>query len=172
MTDYTFLIDILLDALFAAFAAIGFAIISNPPRKAILISALLAAIGHGLRYFLMHSSLFGFRVTVASFFASFAIGLISIPFAKKIHFPAEVFSFPSLLPMIPGMFAYKTLLAVNRLLHDAQGGEAMSYIVDICQNGLTTIFILFSLVLGVSIPVFIFHKQSFSITRRENIEKK
>ena len=54
MTDYTFLIDILLDALFAAFAAIGFAIISNPPRKAILISALLAAIGHGLRYFLMH----------------------------------------------------------------------------------------------------------------------
>ncbi len=165
MTDTNFLIDILLDGLFAAFAAIGFAIISNPPRRAILISALLAAIGHGLRYFLMNSELFGMRVTIASFFAAFIIGLISIPFAKSIHCPAEVFAFPSLLPMIPGMFAYKTLLAINRLLHSAGENNNIDCIVSIFQNGLTTIFILFALVLGVSIPVFMFQKHSFSMTR-------
>lgn len=42
-----FITEIIQDGAFAAIAAIGFAIISNPPRKAILISALLAAIGHG-----------------------------------------------------------------------------------------------------------------------------
>lgn len=52
-----FITEIIQDGAFAAIAAIGFAIISNPPRKAILISALLAAIGHGLRYFLMHTAM-------------------------------------------------------------------------------------------------------------------
>ena len=44
------------DGLFAAVAGVGFAIISNPPRKALLICALLACVGHGIRYFLMHNS--------------------------------------------------------------------------------------------------------------------
>ena len=41
------------DGLLAAVAAIGFAVISNPPRKAIFISALLAAVGHALRFYLI-----------------------------------------------------------------------------------------------------------------------
>ena len=44
------------DGLFAAVAGMGFAIISNPPRKALVICALLACIGHGIRYFLMHNT--------------------------------------------------------------------------------------------------------------------
>ena len=116
MNDYKFIIDILLDGVFAAIAAIGFSIISNPPRKAIYICALLAAVGHGFRYFLMYSSFFSLRITLASFFAALLIGLLAIPFAKKIKCPAEVFSFQSLLPMIPGMYAYKTILSINKML--------------------------------------------------------
>ena len=52
MMNIDFITATVLDGAFAAVAAIGFAIISNPPRKAILISAFLAAVGHGLRYFL------------------------------------------------------------------------------------------------------------------------
>ena len=40
-----FLSSILLDGLMAAIAATGFAVISNPPKRAIAVSALLAAIG-------------------------------------------------------------------------------------------------------------------------------
>ena len=46
--------QLLADGIFAAVASIGFAVISNPPRKAIFISALLAAIGHALRYYLLN----------------------------------------------------------------------------------------------------------------------
>ena len=101
MMNIDFITATVLDGAFAAVAAIGFAIISNPPRKAILISAFLAAVGHGLRYFLMHAHLFTMDIATASFFAAVSIGLLAIPFAKAIHCPAEVFSFPSLLPMIP-----------------------------------------------------------------------
>ena len=105
MIDYEFIQAIIYDGLFAAVAAIGFAIISNPPRKALAISAFLAAVGHGLRYFLLHTEMFTMDIATASFCAAVSIGLLAIPFAKFIHCPAEVFSFPSLLPMIPGMFA-------------------------------------------------------------------
>lgn len=46
--------DILLDGLFAAVAAIGFGAISDPPMRAFPRIALLAAIGHALRFTLMH----------------------------------------------------------------------------------------------------------------------
>lgn len=165
MMNIDFITATVLDGAFAAVAAIGFAIISNPPRKAILISAFLAAVGHGLRYFLMHAHLFTMDIATASFFAAVSIGLLAIPFAKAIHCPAEVFSFPSLLPMIPGMFAYKSILALTKFMQTKDETDSLRYLVDFCHNGSTTIFVLFALVVGAAVPVFIFHRQSFTATR-------
>ena len=47
--------SILLDGLMAAIAATGFAVISNPPRRAIAVSAVLAAVGHAFRFYMLHS---------------------------------------------------------------------------------------------------------------------
>ena len=165
MMNIEFITATVLDGAFAAVAAIGFAIISNPQRKPILISAFLAAVGHGLRYFLMHAHLFTMDIATASFFAAVSIGLLAIPFAKAIHCPAEVFSFPSLLPMIPGMFAYKSILALTKFMQTKDETDSLRYLVDFCHNGSTTIFVLFALVVGAAVPVFIFHRQSFTATR-------
>lgn len=158
-----FVESVLLDGLFAAIAATGFAVISNPPRKAVLISAFMAAVGHGLRFYLLKGG--SLDIATASFLAAFAIGLLSIFFAKLIHCPAEVFSFPSLLPMIPGMFAYKTILAIMKFLQSRDEMMAMSNLLDIFKNGITTVLVLFALVIGAAIPLFIFYKQSFQMTR-------
>ena len=87
-----FWIAVLLDGVAAAIAAIGFAVISNPPRRAVLIAALLAAIGHACRFYLLQRT--PFDLTSSTLFASFTIGMLSMMFAKIIHCPAEVFSFP------------------------------------------------------------------------------
>lgn len=72
--------ELLVDGLMAAIAATGFAIISNPPRKAIYLSAVLAAIGHALRYFLVnHAST---DIVTATVISSFTIGMITIFFAS------------------------------------------------------------------------------------------
>ena len=54
MIDWQILGSVIADAIGAALAAIGFAVISNPPRRAILSAALLAAGGHRLRFVLLH----------------------------------------------------------------------------------------------------------------------
>ncbi|WP_321331125.1 threonine/serine exporter family protein [uncultured Bacteroides sp.] len=168
MINIDFVQAIIYDGLFAAVAAIGFAIISNPPRKALAISAFLAAVGHGLRYYLLHSEVFTIDIATASFFAAMAIGLLSIPFAKYVHCPAEVFSFPALLPMIPGMFAYKSILYLTKFMQSKDQTASFQFIEQFFRNGITTIFVLFALVVGVAIPVFFFHRQSFSATRLLN----
>nr|WP_320038627.1 threonine/serine exporter family protein [uncultured Bacteroides sp.] len=170
MINYDFIEAIIFDGLFAAIASIGFAVISNPPRKAILVSAFLAAVGHGLRYCLLHST--SLDIASASFIAAFSIGMLSIFFAKRIHCPAEVFSFPSLLPMIPGMFAYKTILALVKFIQCKDDSASVDIIVAIFRNGLTATFVMFALVVGVAVPMFIFHKQSFAVTRILKLVKK
>ena len=45
--------EILSDGFFAAVAAIGFGAISDPPMRAFPVIALLAAVGHALRFVLM-----------------------------------------------------------------------------------------------------------------------
>ena len=47
--------QLLNDGLFAAIAAIGFGSISNVPIRIFKGCALLAAIGHAMRYLLMHA---------------------------------------------------------------------------------------------------------------------
>ena len=153
------------DGLFAAVAAIGFAIISNPPRRALLICALLACVGHGVRYFLMHNSGIMLDQVTASAIAGFAIGLLAVPFAMRIHCPAECFAFPSLLPMVPGMFAYKAvrdLINIVRLPDD----YTVEYVARFFHNGSLTLLVMFGMVVGCIIPIFIFHRQSFSVTRQ------
>ena len=49
-------LSVLFDGFLAAIAAIGFAVISNPPKKAVFIAALLAAVGHACRYYLLHQT--------------------------------------------------------------------------------------------------------------------
>lgn len=151
------------DGLLAAVAAAGFAVISNPPRKAVWLSALLAALGHALRYFLINRT--GTDIVTSTVIASFSIGMVTIFFAKLIHCPAEVFSFPSLLPMIPGMYAYRTFLSLMHFIQAKDPDVVQGAMIDILHNGTLTVSILFALVLGVSLPLFIFHRQSFLMTR-------
>ena len=154
------------DGLFAAVAGVGFAIISNPPRKALLVCALLACVGHGVRYFLMHNSNLMLDQVTASTIAGFVIGLLAVPFAMRIHCPAECFAFPSLLPMVPGMFAYK---AVRDLINIVRLPDeyTMEYVSRFFHNSSLTMLVMFGMVVGCIIPIFIFHRQSFSVTRGE-----
>lgn len=109
-----FWLPIITDGLFAAIAAIGFAVISNPPKRVILIVAILGAIGHACRFYLLYHT--PLNLTISSLFAAFGIGMLSMLAARLVRCPAEVFSFPALLPMIPGMYAYKTVLALIRFM--------------------------------------------------------
>ncbi len=155
-----------IDAFFAAIAATGFAVISNPPIRAVAVSALLSAIGHSFRFYLMREV--SLDIATATFMASVLIGSLSFIFAKLIRCPNEVFTFPSLLPMVPGMYAYNMFLSLSKFIRQSSDTTMhQNLIEDIFSNGLTAIFVMMALVVGVSLPVMLFHKESFTVTRKK-----
>ena len=106
--------DILLDGLFAAVAAIGFGAISDPPMRAFPRIALLAAIGHALRFTLIHCA--ALDIATASLFAAFAIGMGSLWLGRGVRCPMTCLYIPALLPMVPGIYAYKTVFSLIMFL--------------------------------------------------------
>ena len=159
------LINILQDAFFAALAAIGFASISNPPTRAYKYCALIAAIGHSLRYLLMNNGVIHLHIILASTLAAFSIGLFAVFLAPKAKCPAETCFFPALLPMIPGMYAYRTVAAMVLCLYHQEEAEFTHYFYLLSYNGLTCMFIVLGMVIGATVPIFLFKNTSFQATR-------
>ena len=159
------LVNIFEDGFFAAIAAIGFSSISNTPRRAYLTCALIAAVGHAIRYVLTLPDLGGLHIIPASTVASFAIGMFSVLFASRIKCPAEVCFFPALLPMIPGMYAYRTVEALLSCLYHTREEVFVHYLYLFAFNGFTCAFIILGMVVGATIPVFLLKKLSFTATR-------
>ncbi len=168
MIGWEYIGAVLQDGLFAAVAAVGFAVISNPPARAIPVAALLAAIGHALRFCL--AGMIG--ISAASLAGAFAVGICGLLAARLVRCPIEVLSFPALLPMIPGMYAYKTILGLLRFLRESDVEMQQRIMVDIFGNGLTTVFVMFALVAGVSLPTLLFHRQTLLVTRRTEMAKR
>ncbi|MCM1109134.1 MAG: threonine/serine exporter family protein [Clostridium sp.] len=167
MLDFTFICRTLEDALFAAIAGTGFAIISNPPLRTLAASALLAAIGHSLRFMLMNA--FGLPICPATFMASFSIGFLAMFFARRQGVSVEVYAFPSLLPMIPGLYAYRAIQSLAYYMNAEDEASALQYINLFFHNFLTASFVLFLLVAGIVLPMFALKNILFSANRKKYV---
>ena len=157
------IVDVVMDGLFAAVAAIGFASISNPPRRAYAYCAIIAAVGHSIRFVMQNILMF--NIIPASTIAAFFVGLLAVWLAPKAKCPAETCFFPALLPMIPGMYAYRTIGALLMCMHHPEEEIFNHYLYLLTYNGFTCIFIMLGMVIGATLPIFMFKKLSFQATR-------
>jgi uncharacterized membrane protein YjjB (DUF3815 family) len=160
------LMDILADALLAAVAGIGFGAISNPPRRAFGFIAILAATGHAMRFAMMNY--LNIDIALSSFCASLAIGCLALWFGKRIYCPITVLYIPALLPMIPGMYAYKAVFATLMYMQNlSDAGLSGYYMQEILSNAIVTVSTVFLLSVGATTLIFIFPKTTYSLTRRK-----
>ena len=160
------ILQIIEDALFSAIAAIGFASLSNPPRRACLASGLIAAVGHSVRFVLMKFTALDLHVVVATAIASLIIGVLAVVVSSRTKVPAEACLYPSLLPMFPGIYAYRTFGALVMCLYKGSEGAFNHYFYLFASNGFTCFFILLAMVAGATIPLFAMNRISFQVTRR------
>ena len=152
------LFEILSDGFFAAIAAIGFGAVSDPPMRAFPVIALLAAVGHALRFVLMQS---GMDIATASLCASVVIGVGSLLLGGRIRCPMTVL-------FIPGMYAYKTVFAMIMFMqHLGDSVTSAQYLQEILRNGFVTFCVIFMLAAGAAAPIFLFNKRAHSLTRNK-----
>ena len=158
-------VDILLDGLFAAVAAIGFGAISDPPMRAFPRIALLAAVGHALRYCLMNYA--DIDIASASLCAAMVIGFGSLWLGRGVRCPMTVLYIPALLPMVPGIYAYKTVFSLIMFLQSLNDpGQSMQYMQLFFLNATVSLSVIALLAAGATLPIFVFKRKAFSLTRR------
>ncbi|MBN2743364.1 uncharacterized membrane protein YjjB (DUF3815 family) [Breznakibacter xylanolyticus] len=139
------------------FAAVGFAILFNVPVRTLWIIFIVGALGGLTKAFIMS---FDHSVIMASFAGATAVGVLSVFASHSKHSPALVFAIPSVIPMVPGVFSYKTMLGLIRLAGNTTTDDFSTIINETVNNGLKALFILLTLAIGVALPLLITRKES------------
>lgn len=152
------LLNICRDAFLSFFVAIGFALLFETPKKGILIAGLLGGMGHAIRFALLQ---FGFGLIFSTLCGTVSIGLMGIYCAHKIHTPPVVFTLPACITMIPGLYAYKTMLGCIRIYEEGTTGTKTAFLLhDTVYNFILTSSLLFCLAIGICIAALIFRRKS------------
>ncbi|BCV42017.1 MULTISPECIES: threonine/serine exporter family protein [Shewanella] len=147
------LLLLLNDAFFSAIPAMGFAMLFNVPRRYLLYCALAGAIGHSSRTLMLQ---FGLPIEWATFAAAAIIGMVTIAFAKRHLAPPLLYAVAAIIPMIPGSYAYNTVIALVQLT--AQSQLSTELWEQVVTNGLKTVFILGALSVGLAMPSLLYFR--------------
>ncbi|MCK3657745.1 hypothetical protein A4G18_03230 [Pasteurellaceae bacterium Pebbles2] len=147
-----FLWVLLDDMIFAAIPAVGFALIFNVPPKALIYCAILGAIGHSFRTTLLH---FDVSFGLATLCASALIGFIGVHISQRFLAHPKVFTVAGIIPMIPGVYAYKAMIAVVQINNQGYSPELYEQMIN---NFIKTGFIIGALVFGLALPRLLFYR--------------
>lgn len=138
-------------------AAVGFAILFNVPARTLFPIFIMGALGGITRLSLLG---FEFNIIISTLAGATLIGFLSILFAHKEHAPPPIFAIPAVIPMVPGIFAYRMMLGLINLAGDINQEAYNQILSETINNGLKVMLILMSLAGGVGVPMLITRKES------------
>ncbi|MEI8615789.1 threonine/serine exporter family protein [Shewanella sp. PP-He15 brown] len=147
------LITLLHDAFFSAIPAVGFAMVFNVPKLFLPYCALAGAIGHSSRTLMLQ---FGLPIEWATFAAAAIVGIITIGFGKRHLAPPLMYAVAAIIPMIPGTYAFNTVIALVQLTAQSQVSPELT--AQVISNGLKTVFILGALAVGLAMPSLLYFR--------------
>lgn len=145
-----FILKLLIEALFASVAAMGFAMVFNVPKTTLKYCALGGAIVYDLRTIFLSLD---FGIEISTFLASAIIGIIALYWSRKYKVPRPVYTVASIIPILPGTYAFTamvTLIDINRF------GASYELIQIFIYNGLKAVAVLIAITFGLVIPSLYF----------------
>ena len=131
-------------AIAAAISAMGFSMIFNIQRRLLWVVALGGILAVCTRNFVNFE--LGYGPVVGSFMGSFVVSLIAVKAVYWFDVPNHVLTIPSVIPMIPGVLMYRSLLAFINM-HGVVGEVTHAF-----YNGINSALIIFCISLGVAVP--------------------
>jgi uncharacterized membrane protein YjjB (DUF3815 family) len=137
-------------------AALGFAVLFNVPQRVLFTVWMFGSIGGFTKLILIS---FGSNIILASLGGSILIGILTISAAHKRHAPPLVFTIPSVIPLVPGVFAYRMMLGIMQMAGNS-GNFEHQILIETVSNGLNMFFILLAIAVGASFPLLVTRKES------------
>lgn len=147
------------DAFWSAIAAVGFAILFNVPRHALWGCAVAGALGHAIRAGLIEAT--GMPIEAATLCGATAVGFWGELLARHYRIPRLVFTVPGVIPMVPGVFAFRTMTGIFEVIGiaDLTPEAGVEVLLETAVYAIRTGFILASLAIGLIAPNLLFRRQ-------------
>jgi uncharacterized membrane protein YjjB (DUF3815 family) len=150
--------DIGTKAFWCGFASLGFGVLFNTPPRT-LLAVWSGGFLAGFVKFASLQTIPGSGAILCSFLAAVMVGIASIPVAHSRHVPPMIFAIPSVIPLVPGVFAYRTMLGLMKLTGNI-GSEYAQVLSETVHNGVITLFVIMALSLGVTVPMYVLSRDS------------
>ncbi|MGL5111804.1 MAG: threonine/serine exporter family protein [Flavobacterium sp.] len=136
-------------------AALGFGMLFNVPKRALFSIFLIGALGGLMKFFMME---FEIGIVLSTLCGATLIGFLSVFAAYNRNCPPITFSIPAVIPMIPGLYAYKSMIGFIALTSEKDPIAYARVFFEALNNGLTAFFVLMVLATGVAVPLLVTRK--------------
>lgn len=149
--------------LWAAPAALGFALLFNVPPRSLVACCTLAVLGHACRKGVVE---LGGDIVLGTLLGGVVIGIAAEWWAKRHHMIPTVYSISAAIPMVPGTFMYKAvqgllgIATLSRLPAGMAQDSAQQLLTDASINAVKASMILMALAFGIAAPIlFLPHRR-------------
>lgn len=145
------LLEVFYKGFWCSCAAFGFGVLFNAPKRSLWMILLVGFLGGSVKFGLMLPEVGG-RIVFSTFVAALVIGFSGVFLGNWKKLIPMIITIPSVIPMVPGAFAYKAMLGLITLTHlpDENYGQIVNRTI---YNGTMTLFVLLAITLGVTIPL-------------------
>lgn len=143
-----------LNILWAAPAAIGFAMVFNVRKRALPLVALIAVLAKFISVFAVHQ---GITIIAADFMAAFVVGAIAYTLGPRLGEASPVFAFAPVIPLVPGAVIAKSFItSVSWIASTPEEAVANSRDFLLAANsGASAAAIVLALCLGAISPMLL-----------------
>ncbi len=149
MTFSSFWWPLIQNIFWAGIVALGYAILFNSPKRTLFGCALSGTVAYAVRVLLVQYNLL--TIEAATLIAATAVSFLAVLFGRRWHAPVPVFVVPGVIPLIPGLLAFTTMIDILTLTTGApQVDEAL--LAEVAVNSLRTALILCGIAGGVAVP--------------------
>nr|WP_290668632.1 threonine/serine exporter family protein [Ardenticatena sp.] len=147
---------LLRDAWWSAIAALGFAVLFSVPPRLLWGCMLGGAVGHVVRTLCMQV---GLSIEVGTLLGAMAIGLLGEWLARRTRAPVQVFTVSAAIPMVPGAFAFGTMLNLIDFSNTADASTGQMLLWQAAYNAVKTALVLAAIAFGMTWPALVLRRR-------------
>jgi uncharacterized membrane protein YjjB (DUF3815 family) len=163
VNESSVLISLSEDALFSALAAGGYLFLFNVPPQIAWACIVCGVASHTGRTLCLH---LGIDIVSGTLIGAAAVGFLAQCFARYFRAPAVAFSFPGVVAMVPGAYAFRAVIGWFQIVA-AGSGAPTALVTDTLALSFSCLLMVAAIAIGVAAPLILTHGATDRSSQKE-----
>jgi len=163
VNESSLLISLPEDALFSALAVFGYLFLFNVPPQIAWACVVCGVASHTGRTLCLH---LGIDIVSGTLIGAVIVGFLAQWFAHSFRAPAVAFSFPGVVAMVPGAYAFRAVIGCFQIVA-AGPGAAPTLVTGTLALGFSCLLLVAVIAIGIAAPLILTNKGTTRSSQKE-----